>query len=127
MKITIQTILDTVMDSMGATDITASQIIRWIAEAEAAVVNDVISHYEEYREEDYPINYDGNTDRATELIAPLPYSRLYEYYVKAQINYQRDELERYQNDLVQYKGAMDDFWCYYNERHKPIMPKFEVM
>lgn len=127
MKITIQAILDIVMDAMGMADVTAAQIIRWIAEAEAAVVNDIISHYEGYSEKNYSINYDANTDRTTKLLAPFPYSRIYEYYVKAQINYQRDELERYQNDLAQYKGAMDDFWCYYNERHKPIMPKFEVM
>lgn len=126
MKVTIQTIIDTVRNTMSATDFSETQLVRWIAEAEAAVVNEIISRYEDFREENININYDEHTDRATELLAPLPYSRIYEYYVKAQINYTRDELERYINDLEQYRGAMEDFWIYYNQRHKPQSVRFEV-
>ncbi len=125
MKVTIQKIIDTVRTAMDATDFTEAQIVGWIAEAEAAVVDEIISRYEDFNE-NINTDYDENTDRGTLLLAPKPYSRIYEYYVKAQINYARDELERYQNDLAQYKGAMDDFWVYYNQRHKPQSVRFEV-
>ncbi len=126
MKVTIQKIIDTVRETMSATDFSAHQLIKWIAEAEAAVVDNILSRYEDFDEKGININYDENTDSATELLAPVPYSRIYEFYVKANINYARDELERYQNDLAQYKGAMDDFWIYYNQRHKPQSVRFEV-
>lgn len=126
MKATIQSVIDTVRNTMSAGDFDGVQIIKWIAEAEAKIVDEIISRYEDFREEDININYTANTDRGTELLAPVPYSRIYEYYVKAQINYARDELERYQNDLAQYMGAMEDFWIYYNQRHKPKSVRFEV-
>lgn len=126
MKVTIQSIIDTVRETMSATDFSTHQLIRWIAEAEAAVVDNVLSRYEDFDEKKINISYDENTDTVTELLAPQPYSRIYEFYVKANINYSRDELERYQNDLAQYKGAMDDFWVFYNQRHKPQSVRFEV-
>lgn len=126
MRVTIQDILNVVNETMDAQDFSDGVKVLWIAEAEAAIIDEIISRYVGFKPEDYNIDYNENTERGTELLAPVPYSRIYEYYVKAQIDYSRHELELFQNDLTQYKGAMNDFWCHYNRTHKPIPISVEV-
>lgn len=126
MKTTIQDILKIVNETMDAEDFSDGVKVRWIAEAEAAIVDEILAGHEGFKPEDCDINYDENTDRGTELLAPIPYARIYEFYLKAQIDYARHELELFQNDLAQYKGAMKDYWCHYNRNHKPISVRVEV-
>jgi len=118
MKTTIRKVLDIVRETKDAQDFSASVLVHYIAEAEAEIVDKIISRYVGYKEEDYDISYDENTPTDTELIAPLPYSRIYEFYLKAQIDYARDELELYHNDLAQYEAAMSDFRKHYNRTHE---------
>lgn len=118
MKVTIRKVLDVVSETKDVQDFSAAVLVGFIAEAEAEIVDKIISRYEGFREEDYPINYDENTPTDTELIAPVPYSRIYEYYLKAQIDYARDELELYHNDLAQFEAALSDFRKHYNRTHE---------
>ncbi len=118
MKTTIKEIISLVNETKSATDFSEAVKIHWLREAEAAIIDQIISGYVDYKPEDYNINYDANTPTDTELIAPVPYSRIYEYYLKAQIDYARDELELYHNDLAQYENAMSEFWKHYNRTHE---------
>ena len=118
MKVTIRNVLDIVRVTKDAQEFSADVLVHFIAEAEAQIVDKIISRFVDYKEEDYSIDYDENTPTDTELIAHTPYSRIYEYYLKAQIDYARDELELYHNDLAQYSAAMSDFRKYYLRTHE---------
>lgn len=118
MKTTIADVIRNVNETKDATDFSDAIKVRWIAEAEQMIIDKIISRYEFYKEEDFSANYDENTETDTELIAPLPYSRIYEFYLKAQIDYARDELELYHNDLAQYEDAMREFWKHINRNHR---------
>ncbi len=118
MQTTIEKVLQIVDETKDAQDFSQATKIHWLREAEAEVINRIISRYEGYDEKAYDVNYDENTPTDTELIAPVPYARLYEYYIKAQIDYARDELELYHNDLAQYENAMSEFWKHYNRTHR---------
>lgn len=126
LKVTIEKVLQIVDETKDAADFSKSVKVYWLSEAEALVIDRVISKYEGYDEKDYNCAYDENTPTDTELVAPMPYARLYEYYLKAQIDYARDEIELYHNDLAQFESALSEFWRYYNRTHRRKNVKIRV-
>jgi hypothetical protein len=61
------------------------------------------------------------TDTEQELIAPVPYSRIYEWYLFAMIKYFDDDIEGYNNDMQQFNTAWDEY-AKYIQRGKPSSP-----
>jgi hypothetical protein len=61
------------------------------------------------------------TDTEQELIAPVPYSRIYEWYLFAMIKYFDDDIEGYNNDMQQFNAAWDEY-AKYIQRGKPSSP-----
>lgn len=123
MNITVINVIETVKETKDAQDFSEEILIGWLQEAEATVIDRVLSRYVGFNAADYDISAMG-TD--TKLIVPKPYSRLYEYYLKAQIDYARDELQLYHNDLAQYEAELGDFWKFYNRTHERITSKIRV-
>lgn len=123
MNVTVISVIETVRETKDAQDITEATLIGWLQEAEASVIDNILSRYKGFKAEEHDVRK-MSTD--TELLAPKPYSRLYEYYLKAQIDYMRDEISLYHNDLTQYEGAMSDYWKFYNRTHERISSKIRV-
>lgn len=123
MNVTAISVIETVRETKDAQDITEATLIGWLQEAEASVIDNILSRYMNFKAEEHDISK-MSTD--TELLAPKPYSRLYEYYLKAQIDYMRDEINLYHNDLAQYEGAMSDYWKFYNRTHERVSSKIRV-
>ena len=123
MNVTVISVIETVRETKDAQDITEATLIGWLQEAEASVIDNILSRYKGLKAEEHDVRK-MSTD--TELLAPKPYSRLYEYYLKAQIDYMRDETSLYHNDLSQYEGAMSDYWRFYNRTHERISSKIRV-
>lgn len=98
---TIQEII-TKVDELRPNRFSNDLKIGWCADVDIAVKNDLLPGVED-------IDYTA-ADR--ELLVPKPYSRLYGYYLMAQISYHNDEMESYNNDMMQFNSAWDEYAKY---------------
>ena len=55
----------------------------------------------------------------TPLLVPAPYDNLYALYVSAMIDYYNQELDRYQNSMVVFNAAMDEYRKWYQRTNLP--------
>lgn len=59
----------------------------------------------------------GDWDR--ELLVPAPYDNLYPLYVEAMVHYHNQEIDRYNNAMLLYQEAMDEFRKWYTRSFRP--------
>ena len=85
--------------------------LRWINEAEAMVQRDIMLL--EPRE---PYESD---DMDKELLAPMPYDRLYTDYLDAMLFKLYHEYENYENARTSFGQALGEFSAYYADKHHP--------
>lgn len=67
--------------------------------------------------------YNADTDRDTELMANNTYRDLYFYYLESQMDYERGEMERYNNSSDMFNTRYEEFAAYYNRTHMPLGQK----
>ena len=75
--------------------------IGWCADVDRAMKNDLLP--------DADINDDDYEDTQRELLAPQPYSEMYVYYLLAKISYHDDEIDSYNNNMLQYNTIWDEY------------------
>lgn len=61
-----------------------------------------------------------------ELLVPLPYSVLYEYYLKAMIDYENKDFESYSTNTVLYNAAFSDYSKYYIRTTAPTTTPLQI-
>ena len=59
---------------------------------------------------------DGDKD----LLVPAPYDRLYDLYVMAQVDFLNRESDNYNNSVLAYNTALDEWQKNYHRRHMPL-------
>jgi hypothetical protein len=94
---TIKELIDKVQEEKPNT-FSDEKLLSFVNEIESDVCDQLFEDFYEYTSVD-----------ATELRVPEPYSRLYESYVKARIDYTNEELESYQNNQAQHVQDFKDF------------------
>lgn len=115
---TLDKAIERVRNLKSGYDVSDEDIIRYINEAEMEIISNVISN----REDDNKIvgtygNYQLDTDRDFELLAPAPYDRIYEAYCAAQIDRAYEEAERYSVDMSVYNQLRQDFGVWWFKTH----------
>jgi len=58
------------------------------------------------------VRYDWETDGGADLVVPEPYSDLYLYYVEAMIDFYNKEYEGYNNSMVMFNEAFEEYRGY---------------
>ena len=64
--------------------------------------------------------YDSSTDPETELLVHAPYDEMYLRWLEAQIDYHNGEYDRYNNSIMLFNNAYEDFKKHYTRTHMPI-------
>ena len=54
-----------------------------------------------------------------ELAVPVPFTDVYLYYLAAMIDFYNGDSGRYNDTMVLYNQAWEDYAAYYRERYKP--------
>ena len=88
--------------------------IRWLSELDGVIYNDVILTHEVEAK-----GFADYTDVTEELIAEKPYDVLYVYWLMAQIDLKASELNKYNNSLALFNGAMRDYKAWFNRTYMP--------
>lgn len=101
--------------------------IKWLSQQDGRVFNDVIMTHEHALVEDEDGNlvepeFHGYTDNSLndELLICEPYTDTYRYYLDAMIDYSNGETDRYQNSMLMYNNAYQEYKNYYNRTVKPL-------
>jgi hypothetical protein len=98
--------------------------IRWLNDIEGRIMEEIVKTHEGSEE----VTYDGYTeeDTQTELIAKPPYDNLYLYYLYAMIDFSNMETERYNNSMIMFNQAYQDYASWYNRTHMPLSTPLRI-
>lgn len=88
----------------------------WLSELEGQLIDEIVNLAEGVQVEFKPFNY--NTDWDKQLSAPDRFMDVYTNYLMAKIDFHNQESERYNNDVVMYQAAYDQYAAWYIRSHK---------
>lgn len=93
--------------------------LRWLNDIEGKLYNDIFSVRMDSPVKDCP-KYNLSSDFNTDLLVPDTYAQIYIYYLIAMIDYYNAELDRYNNSMVMFNMAWDEFAKYWYSTHRQI-------
>ena len=64
--------------------------------------------------------YTKDTDPGTELLAPWPYDEMYTSWLMARIDQQNLEMDKYENDRIQFNAQYERFQDFWRRTHMPL-------
>lgn len=88
----------------------------WVNEIEAQALEEVINRAEGVDLEHVPYCYETDADR--ELLIPDRFLDVYMNYLYAKIDFNNQETERYNNDVVMWEAAWNKYQEWYKRSHK---------
>lgn len=95
------------------------QKVRWLSELDTNIFKNIISKRENAEITDFS-GYDEKTGKQTELIVKAPYERIYKFYLEAQMEYENQEIARFNNAMAMYNQMYTEFVNDYCRNHKYI-------
>ena len=95
---------------------TDAEMIALLNTIEGRVYTDIFHKAEGFHEEFIPFQ-EGGEER--ELAVPVPFTDLYIYYLASRIDYFNGDVDRYNDSMVLYNKAWDDYAAYYRRNHMP--------
>ena len=95
---------------------TDAEKIAWLNSIEGRVYTDILQKAEGFEGEFIPFK-EGEEGR--ELAVPVPFTDLYVYYLASKIDFFNGDTARYNDSIVLYNEAWDDYAAYYRENNKP--------
>ena len=93
--------------------------VEWLSRLDSAVKLQIIDSHG--GSEDVTFNgYNADTPHNTVLLVPAPYDEVYLRWMEAQIDYHNGEYDKFNNSIVMYNTAFDNYQKYYIRTHKPV-------
>lgn len=120
---TIKEIIDYV-NSVKPSQYTQAQMIEWLSEIDWQIYKEIILNHEHEIE----LAFNGYTteDLDKELIAEEPYANLiYVAYLESKIDYNNEEYSKFNNAMVMFNNAYQNYHAYYKRTHKST-PDYRV-
>jgi hypothetical protein len=104
------------VDQLRPNAYTDQEKIDMLNTIEGRVYTDILLKAEGYEGEFVPFK-EGQEKR--ELIVPVPFTDLYVFYLAAMIDFYNGDSGRYNDTMVLYNRAFDDYAAYYREHNMP--------
>ena len=93
--------------------------VDWLSTLDARVKSKIIDAHE-CNEPIFFYGYDSLSDQKTELLVPAPYDEMYLRWLEAMIDYHNSEDSRYNNAIILFNNAYEDYKNYYTRTHMPL-------
>ena len=105
------------IDSLKHNTYTNREKVDWLSTLDGIIKDQIIDTHEDGDD----IVFEGYTeqDMETEMLVPAPYDDMYIKWLEVQIDYYNGEIARYNNSMMMYQAAFDDYQRYYNRTHMP--------
>lgn len=107
------------LDALKFNTYTDTDKVEWLSRLDSAVKLQIIDSHN--GGDDVTFNgYDENTPVNTVLLVPAPYDEVYLRWMEAQIDYHNGEYDKFNNSIIMYNTAFDEYQKYYTRTHKPV-------
>lgn len=116
---TIQQVLDQV-DRRKANMLSREDKIAYLNEIENQIHRELILTHEHTEAQETAPDYDDDTDAGTVLLAPVPYDKLYVFYIMSQIDQDYQEADKFNNDRAQFETYYTEYSDWYTRTHMPL-------
>ena len=93
--------------------------IKWLSTLDGIVKREIIDTHEGAEAVTFE-GYNEETPHDTVLLVPAPYDEMYLRWLEAMIDYHNSEDSRYNNAIVLFNNAYEDYKSYYTRNHMPI-------
>ena len=107
------------VDALKPNTFAPEEKVDWLSTLDARVKSKIIDTHE-CNEPIFFYGYDSLSDQETELLVPAPYDEMYLRWLEAMIDYHNSEDSRYNNAIVLFNNAYEDYKSYYTRTHMPI-------
>lgn len=104
------------IDQIRPNAYTDAEKIDMLNTIEGRVYTDIFLKAKDFEGEFIPFR-EGEEDR--ELAVPVPFTDLYVFYLASMIDFYNGDSGRYNDSVVLYNKAWDDYAAYYRENHMP--------
>ena len=108
----------TQIDSLKTNTYTPADKIAWLSRADLLIQKNIIDTHEGPEDKRFE-GYTEETDPDTLLLAPAPFDEMYIRYLEAQIDYSNGEYAKYNNSILMFNAAFEDYANYYNRNNMP--------
>lgn len=109
------------VDALKPNQFDEQQKIYWLSQVDQRIYNDVVLRHE--MDESMPATFGGyppDVDQDTRLLAGAPFDALYRWWLEAMIDLGNGELGKYQNSMLLFNSAWNDFAKDYRRKHMPL-------
>lgn len=114
-RMTIRELLARV-DTIRPNAYTDGEKIAMLNTIEGRIYTDILEQAEGFDKEFIPFQ-EGEEER--ELTVPVPYTDIYVFYLAAMIDFYNGDSGRYNDTMVLFNQAWEDYAAHYREWHKP--------
>ena len=106
------------IDSLKHNTYSHCEKVEWLNRLDGQIKLQIIDTHKGGEE----VIFNGYTEKEnmnTELLVPAPFDEVYIRWLEAQIDYYNGEMARYNNSMMMFQAAYDNFWRHYNRTHEP--------
>lgn len=107
------------LDAQKFNTYTQPEKIDWLSRLDSMVKKQIIDTHEG-GETVFFNGYTADTPSDTVLLVPTPYDDMYLRWMEAQIDYHNGEYDKYNNAILMFNTAFEDYAAYYNQNHMPV-------
>lgn len=107
------------LDELKFNTYTQDDKVEWLSRLDSAVKLQIIDNHVGAENISFS-GYNKDTPLNTVLLVPAPYDEVYLRWMEAQIDYHNGEYDKFNNSIVMYNTAFDNYQKYYIRTHKPV-------
>ena len=107
------------LDALKFNTYTHEDKVGWLSRLDSAVKLQIIDNHDGANDISFS-GYDANTPDNTVLLVPAPFDEVYLRWMEAQIDYHNGEFDKFNNAIIMYNTAFDEYQKYYTRTHKPV-------
>ena len=107
------------LDELKFNAYTQDDKVEWLSRLDSAVKLQIIDNHVGAENISFS-GYNKDTHPNTVLLVPAPYDEVYLRWMEAQIDYHNGEYDKFNNSIVMYNTAFDNYQKYYIRTHKPV-------
>ena len=104
------------IDTTRPNALTDGEKIAFLNTIEGRIYREILEKEEDFAGAFIPFR-EGEEER--ELVVPIPYTDIYIYYLAAMIDFYNGDSGRYNDTMVLFNQAWEDYAAYYRQTHKP--------
>ena len=107
------------VDALMHNTYSQNEKVQWLSELDYDIKQQIIDNHEGGQSVSFT-GYNADTPVETVLLVPAPHDIMYLRWLEAQIHYHNGEYDHYNNAIVLFNNAFNDYQKHYTRTHKPL-------